>query len=215
MKTLLVLGTALITFLLGVASAGTLQLTGIDDIRGGVLDFKANGEDISQYAGVFLANYNGKSVSPILCVDFFLPMGYDPNVTTVSGVNTTRHEDRAAWLFHNYIDAIDNNLAGRAIQLAIWDIVHDNGDGLAHGSIQQSVWTNGYVAELTNYFISSSEGQSDLSATIYHNISTETGKQAQSMIGLVDTPEPGTMALGALGGTVLWLSRRRNKKVAE
>ena len=123
--------------------AGTLILTGLDTGRGGSLDFKEDGTTVNGYAGAVIGTYDGTDVTPLFCIDLFTNISV-PGTYTSSPFfpRAWRNEDRAAWLYTNQLSSVTSVVAGEGFQLAIWDIIHDNGDGVSAGRVQAAGTTS-------------------------------------------------------------------------
>ena len=91
---------------------------------------------------------------------------------------------------------------GEGLQIAIWDIIHDGGDGPNQGRIQASVGTPLDVVQNWGNFLVSSQGQ-----------------RYQTLIGVLqplpppaptreNVPEPGSLGLLAVGFTSLAFLRK-------
>ncbi len=89
------------------------------------------------------------------------------------------------------------------MQLAIWDIVHDNGDGFTTGLVQ---WGPSSITGLTqvqidlaNGYLADSLGHSATTGfSIYQNFDQGTGAPAQTLLG-AQAPESTTVLLTAAG----------------
>ena len=101
------------------------------------------------------------------------------------------HGARAAWLYNSYLSSTTDASTAAALQLALWDVVVDNGDGFGSG---QFLYTGGLSAstetEATSMLASSLNRAS--SATYFRPVAG-----GQAMIGPV--PEPGSVLLLGLG----------------
>lgn len=175
-----------------------------------------------------------------LCVDLFtdiyLDQTYGTTVlqpTDISGKNLTR----VSWLLDNVLlptqdslysslvpssDWTTNSAQGAGLQLAIWDIVEDNGDGFAAGSVQASSDINNPTPPDVLYWANTYEelslNQSSDSAFVYNNVSLSSGAPAQMLEGPeyadngpAPAPEPSTcqLMLVSLAGVMgMWFSRR-------
>lgn len=205
------------------ASAGTLTLTGVDRTRGGFTTVVEDGESFTGYAGVLLGTYNGTTVSPLFCVDLFTSIDLGDSGSSPLAPSLARHEDRVAWLYLNQLGTVTTSNRGLAFQIAIWDIVHDGGDGLGSGTIQScssQIFPDLTPTQMTliNNYLTVSAGQSATGGvSIYHNVNLSTGDPAQNLIGafsaaeLNPVPEPATFGLMALGAAGLLVVRRWRK----
>jgi hypothetical protein len=176
-----------------------------------------------------------------LCVDLFTDIYINQTYGTtllqpsdISGRNLTR----VSWLVDNALlpaqnnssssvlpssDWVTNSAQGAGIQLAIWDIVENNGDGFSAGSVQASSDPNNQtpsdVLYWANTYETLSTNQSSDLAYVYDNVSLSDGAPAQMLEGPkyadngpVPAPEPSTcqfMLVSLAGGIGLWFRRRR------
>lgn len=191
----------LAALLADTGTAATLAILGADTARGGTINITQNGVATNVYAGVILGRYNGGPTIAFYCADLFTPIGVDTYNSRTVFPRAARHEDRAAWLYANRAAAVNSVTLGEAMQMAIWDIIHDNGDGPNAGSVRRSGSTpNAVVNAWTNY-LSVSLGQTAFNVSIFLNTVISTGGPAQTLIGalqsdtVADSPEPGTMLL--------------------
>ena len=183
--------------------AGVFTLTGVDNSRGANVTVNENGTPFAGFAGVLYGTYNGASVSPLFCVDLFTDIGYAAYNSIPTGPNVARNEDRAAWLYLNRLSTVNSTDSGLAMQLAIWDIVHDNGDGFTTGLVQ---WGPSSITGLTqvqidlaNGYLADSLGHSATTGfLIYQNFDQGTGAPVQTLLG-AEAPESTTILLTAAG----------------
>ena len=230
------------------ADTYTITPTGVDNTRGEGVWMNENGSNVSQYfLGVIFITLTDQQTGTqwnrdTLCVDLFtdinLNVTYGTTVldpTAVSG----KHLDRVSWLIDNALlpaqssttssllpssDWVTTAAQGAGIQLAVWDIVHDNGDGFSSGSVQASTDplnpTSPDVLSWASLYESLSNSQSSNLAYVYNNVSLSNGAAAQMLAGPIFTdngpapvPEPSEWAtivlLGALGLTAIRKIRKR------
>lgn len=203
---------------LGSAQAASIQILSVDANRFGNVKLNIDGANSTHSAGVIQASYDGGPVLDLFCVDLFTNITYDTYTSNDVAPNPLRNEDRAAWLYENYYDpAIINTKAeGIAFQVAIWDIVHDGGDGISSGRIRSQSGTEAAVVTAWQSFLTASVGQSYFGVNIY--INSKNNIPAQNLIGgirdvppppMAENPEPGTVAMLAAGLGVLYWKRRR------
>ncbi len=203
--------------------------TGVDSTRGGSVWIKENGTDVNAYfAGVIFISLTQNGTvyhRDTLCVDLFtdinLGVTYDTTVLSPAAV-PGKNMLRVSWLVDNALLPTEragevSNLAesdwvrtvaqGIGIQLAVWDIVHDGGDGFNSGSVQSAALTNATVLYWANQYLTLSSGKTSALAYVYENFSPGTTNEAQMLAGprFFDggprpAPEPATMVMV---GTVL------------
>lgn len=203
----------ILAFFVTSLEAGTFILTGVDASRGANITFYnvSKGAFEQGFAGEILGTFDGISVSPLFCVDLFTDIGYGSYTSTPLNPRLVRHEDRVAWLYLNQLATVNSADTGLAFQLAIWDIVHDNGDGLSAGLVQSSassvVGLTQNQVDLANGYINTSLGHSvTTGVSIYQNFDPTSGAPAQNLVG-ADAPEPSTLVFAAIGFLILGLVR--------
>jgi hypothetical protein len=227
-------------FLAGIASATTIVATGVDWNRGEGIWINEDGVDTHAYfAGIiYIAVYSGGQEydRDTVCVDLFTDINpyvlYDTVLLRPSQV-PGKNLLRAAWLVDNAVPPVPipspalpevtTPAQGAGLQLAIWDIVHDNGDGFYAGRVQAdtdpatatNAPTDPTVLAWAIFYENASIGMhSDLSF-VYDNFIRGTTTAAQMLIGPgyyhddgpePPTPEPSTFAL-ALGALLIGVAR--------
>ncbi|HMS54495.1 MAG TPA: PEP-CTERM sorting domain-containing protein [Fimbriimonadaceae bacterium] len=113
---------------------------------------------------------------------------------------------RAAWLFNDQASSVNSNMKGAALQLAVWDIVYDNGDGLDAGSFKSSA--SGSLLTQTNSYLAASFGNTSSNANWFQAVSHgNANNRNQNYMGTV--PEPSSIAVIAVGAFALLRRRRR------
>ena len=214
--------------------------TGVDGTRGGGVWIKEDGIEVNAYfAGViFIALTEDNKVynRDTLCVDLFtdinLGVQYETTVLHPTAV-TGKDLPRVSWLVDNALlptesvgvlsalpesDWVRSVAQGIGIQLAVWDIVHDGGDGFGSGRVQAATVnrTNATALYWANRYLALSSGHASNLAYVYENFLPSNHVEAQMLAGprFLDggpepepTPEPATMvmvgtvllALGCLG----------------
>lgn len=117
---------------------------------------------------------------------------------------------RAAYLYNTYASSVNSKEKGAALQLAIWDVVTDNGDGFGTGTFKANNLSSS-VASMAQNLITESAGKGSVATYFKAVTHGPKGDINQNMMGPV--PEPGTMiAMGA--GLAAFLKRRRAAKKA-
>jgi hypothetical protein len=228
------------------ADTYTIDATGVDWNRGESIWMCENGSDVQQYfAGVVLISLTDTNTGQTwnrdtLCVDLFTDIYIGKTYGTtlldpyeLSGKNLTR----VSWLVDNALlptqnnsylsvlpssDWVTNSAQGAGIQLAIWDIVEDKGDGLSAGSVQASTDPNNPTPADVLYWANTYEtlslNQTSGLAFVYNNVDLSSGTPAQMLEGPefadngpVPAPEPSTcqfMLVSLAGAIGLWFKRR-------
>lgn len=198
-----------------------LTVTGTDSSRGGSLSFLRDGSNLTAFVGVIRITLNGESYSAI-CADLFSNVqvndSYAVTALSPSGYPSAAlgaRGERAAWLFVNYVatNLVDTVAEGQAIQLAVWDIIHDGGDGLSSGRVRRSHSTPSNVRSLVSEYLNASANQSSVDPRIYISSDPSLIKQALMADALpTEMPEPATAVL--IGFGLVFLSRMRGKRGA-
>jgi PEP-CTERM motif len=197
------------------------------------LEFVDVNGNVTGYAGVIQATLDGTTVLDVFCVDLYHDVSPGTvytytayNVNDPASTSFSPNIAQAAWLVVNEMplvnaaSASDQPVYGAALQLAIWDVIHDGGDGLSAGQIQQqtSVAPDANSAAaytLASTWITASQGQSAYNAAVLMNVDGPTASQtfitakAGTTFSLVSTPEPATMCLAGAGLLLVGLVGRR------
>ena len=116
-------------------------------------------------------------------MDYFFPIRYGNHDVNLFGQNSINNGGRIDWMLRNTLPAINAQFdaslkqkQGAALQLAIWDVVHDGGDGFAAGRIRQSADVLNptdsivIVLSLANSFLSASLGRTQTGGIVYVNV---------------------------------------------
>jgi hypothetical protein len=191
------------------ASASTLALVGPDQTRGSFITFQHNSADVSGFAGVLNFTIDGGAdLFSFFCVDITTPAYYTPyEAVALPPASTINHGAQVAWLFTHFASSVNSVVTGTALQLAIWDVIYDGGDGLANGSLRGVGYLpNDILAQAASY-ISASAGMSASDAVIWQSVLGATDRQMQ--IGQV--PEPSSLAMMATGLGLAVIGLRRKK----
>ena len=214
------------------ADAFTIVATGINSTLGEGMWINESNTPVNAYfAGVILITVSNTVTHQAwsretLCVDLFTDIGLNNwyGTTILSPATVTgKNLPRVAWLVDNALvppqntnfssqlppsDWATNAAMGAGLQLAVWDIVEDGGDGLYSGSVQASTGTATPAAVIfwaTNYEALSLGKASD-SAYVYNNVVVSSGAPAQMLLGpeYSSTNGPAPAATFSIGNLVFY-----------
>ena len=137
--------------------------------------------------------------------------------------DTSSGIQRVAWLLTNQYPT--SAAAGAGFQLAIWDILTDNGDGFSAGKVQKSTGTatNATVLADAIGYETASAGKSSATQFVIYNNTTTQGVKVQTLMGLwptdggpvPETPEPASIIMIFSGLALIGLSRIRRARRVE
>jgi len=181
------------------AQASTLTYTGLG--YGSNVDLVVNTQPETVFAGQIRVTID--TVNAIAyCVDLFSSLELGSYANVQGSPSAFANGGRAAWIVENYALNIASNASAAAVQLALWEVVHDNGTGLSTGSIVGASTLNATLASDANKIIAASLGQSSNNATILYN-TYSSGKKAQTLIVYTpptsEVPEPSSIAMLGIG----------------
>jgi PEP-CTERM motif/Thioester domain len=170
---------------------------------------------VNTTAGLLNIRVDGSSYSAY-CFDLFTGISAGTNYTVTANTPAANtNQARAAWAIANYLGTFTQAYERAALQLAVWDIIHDSGNGLAFGSGRVQISTTSgkltptNISTLASSIITASVGKSYTRGTFY----TANGMQT---LYVSDVPEPATIFLsgGALAALVAWKRRQQGTKVS-
>ncbi len=205
---------ALLMALSSTLPAASINVLNVDSTRFQSVNLNVNGSNGSHSAGVIRISYDGSPAFDVFCADLFTSISYGVYDSYTIAPRPERYEDRAAWLYQNLYNptTVNTTALGAAFQVAIWDIVHDGGDGPSAGAIRSNANTGATIVNAWQNYLSASAGQSSYSVNIF--INSRSNQPAQTLIGGLreaENPEPGTIAMMS-AGLALIAVRFRGKK---
>ena len=199
--------------------ATTIKHTGLDWARAMGVEISADGAVRNANAGVGILQVDGSSLVDVLCVNLFQGISLNQTYAAAS-ISPTSYDSNggaAAWLMQSFLPVVDTAVEGAALQLAIWDVIHDGGDGFASGRIRSTGNTNASVLAMASQWIADAQGHSSNAAFVFTAAPGQRAFQQQLYLAAGgqptgDVPEPGTMAMLAIGtvGVLLGAWRRRD-----
>jgi hypothetical protein len=197
----------------------TMSVVGTDTFLGGNIKMIADGSVVTYFAGAIKITLDGAPYEA-LCVDLFHSIGIETISVNPFNPFGTTNGARAAWLYSTQFPSVDSVVEGEAIQLAVWDIIHDSGDGLAAGLVRANtaIGTPTTVLSLANQYISMSVGQTSGDASIYISVNGPSAKQSLMSVYLSpqhqagEVPEPETFALTGFGLLIAAAYLRRRSR---
>lgn len=189
------------------ATANAAQLTFRDNVLGSnaTIEYRGVGEGtFAGFIGVGLAGAPASYPTSFrsLCVDLDHRVSWgeqwDVNLVPLpdAGLNQS---GRIAYLYNKYINSLTTNDDATGLQLAVWDLVVDGGNGLDTGNFRVRQ-ASAHAVAAGNQFIAESADKSDTATWLVSARGTK-----QNLIGPGcpgnSVPEPGSLAL--LGTVIL------------
>jgi len=167
------------------------------------------------WAGAINISVNGQSTIAF-CAQLFVDINLGKNYNTVVDYANTASLERVALLLDYHFPT--TAITGAGLQLAIWDIMEDGGDGLASGKVQAitatsplytgSNLTDASVLAAANVYLGYTTGLTTM-AYYYDNTDQSTGAEVQDLIS--QTPEPSAIVLIFSGLALIGLGRLRRR----
>jgi hypothetical protein len=197
-------------------NAAVLTYSTYDPAGSAFIHFNLGGNEQSETSGFMLVQVDGGPVQSALCGDIFTGISQNETYDANGTLMTTTPYTRIAYLLANVASLLSGNppatIQGAALQLAIWDILHDNGDGLGAGNIQASVNTSSVLATAVADFLGAA--WTPTQGLIRYELTFQGGNvPAQDVLVLsqVSVPEPGTFAVAGVALAALAMRRKRRQ----
>ena len=143
----------------GSASASeTLTVQSLTAGKYSIINLSYYGNSFNVYSGPQLVQLDSGPLFDAYCVDLdhwnALPSSYPVDVLST---DLLTNGQRIAYLYNTYAATVTNSTMGAALQLAIWDVLIDNGDGLGSGNLKSTI--SGGILSQANSYIATSAGQ--------------------------------------------------------
>jgi hypothetical protein len=203
----LAIGSLLLVIALSVSQPALALVLGLDwGLGQSTAHIKYNGQNLNVWAGKLAAYLGGTLGNPlppndgqfsgyVFCVDLdhwiTLPTEYEVTQQTTASI---AHGDRVAWLYRTYVSQATTQTKAAALQLAIWEVLVDDGDGFASGNFRYTGGLPSLTGTEAQNMIAASVGKNSSSAMVLRS----TGQYGQAMIA-TPVPEPTSLILLGLG----------------
>ena len=170
------------------------------------------------FAGGITGNVDGHS-RVLWCLQLFVDINTGTTYNSVVDWADTANLGRVGWMVQNVAPTLTTKAQGAAFQLAIWDIMEDNGNGFTSGHVAKSSSTShptdGTVLTLAAQYETQSVGKDFRWVPVYRNFTVNGGTPVQNLIGGLTydggvdgkAPEPSGLWM-MLGGAALILLPR-------
>ena len=210
--------------------ATSIQHTGVDAARGMTVEITTDGTVRNVNAGVGVLRIDGTTLLDALCANLFqgITIGETYNAASIDASAYDLDGSSAAWLIRAFLPVVNaatgltKQIDGAALQLAIWDTIHDGGDGFGNGRIRSTGNTNSSVLALANQWRLAAIDQ-DAAANVYTAANGSRAFQQQIYLSACTTgagnecggggevPEPGPLAMMAAGAAAVWFGSWRRR----
>lgn len=193
-----------------VTASETLTVQSLTAGKFSTVNLNYNGNSLNVYAGPQLVKLGSGPLFDAYCVDLdhwnTLPSSYPVDVLST---NLLTNGQRIAYLYNTYAQSVTNATMGAALQLAIWDVLVDGGNGLGAGNLKSNV--SGGILSQANWYLASSAGQSSEASWLKATHHGAGGNQYQNLVG---PAVPGPAAALPFLTSLVALRRRRRKATA-
>jgi hypothetical protein len=214
--------------------ADTILVSGVDSSLGlqQSLYIDENGTPTQIYwAGGINITVDGYN-RVVFCVELFTDIYLNTSYNTTMDYPDTANLERVAWLLQYESPSAPTytgttlQTQGAGLQLAIWDIIENNGDGFGTatattGSVSQSTDpnnpTNPAVLLAAQQYEAASVGKISASGIVYYNVTVNGGTAVQNLMGTImeahndggpsPAPEPAAVILILSGLAMIAVGR--------
>jgi len=197
------------------ANASLLTVESLTPGKYGIVNIEFNNQSLNVYAGALQTRLDGGAAFDAYCVDLthfdYLPANYEVSVDTTQSLT---NGDRIGKLYNTYASQVHSGDSGAALQLAIWDVLVDGGDGLNTGNFKASGYSNDAFTQFSAMLADPLSGANPTAS--YYQAANHDNNLNQNLIGpyqgSAPVPEPASMAVLGLGA--LGVLRRRKNRAA-
>jgi hypothetical protein len=181
------------------------------------IEVSINGTVLSTDAGQIGVRINYVLPALMYCADPTTPLAAGPTLVDPISEADYANGGRLAWLYHAYNPYLTQGWEAAALQLAIWEVIQDNGaDDLLAGLTRITANTENQVVNLANTMLQASAGQTATGLTFWvpdqgpPAVSQTLFRGVPSVI--ITTPEPANALLMGAGLLLLGAIRRRSRR---
>lgn len=181
------------------------------------IEVSINGTVLNTDAGQIGVRINHIVPALMYCADPTTGLAEGPTVVTAVPDSAFNNGGRLAWIYHTYNPNLTQGWEAAALQLAIWEIIQDNGaDDLLAGLTQITANTDAQVSALATTMLQTSAGQVATGLTFWvpdqgpPAVSQTLFRGLPSVI--IPTPEPTNALLLGAGLLMLGAIRGRAKR---
>jgi len=202
--------------------ATSIKHTGMDTSRGLNIEIRADGSARNVNAGVNILLVDGLNLVDVFCVNLFTGITLNQTYAAMSidADDYNVNGDSAAWLMETFLPVVNaaagaiRQIDGAALQLAIWDLIHDGGDGFAAGRLRATNHTNSSVLAVANeWWLEALDKTGE--ASVYTALPGNRAFQQQMYLGESEVPEPSTLAMFGIGALAVIFGSWRRRNTAE
>jgi hypothetical protein len=181
------------------------------------IEVSINGTVLSTDAGQIGVRVNAIFPALMYCADPTSALSQGPTFVTAMPDSAFNYGGRLAWLYHTYNPNLTKGWEAAALQLAIWEVIMDNGaDDLLAGLTKVTSNTDSQVTNLAKTMLQASAGKSSTGLTFWvPNQGPPAVSQTLFRGGsnvLIPTPEPANAFLLGAGLILLGAIRKRDAR---
>ncbi len=193
-----------------LAPASSLTLTGFvaNQFRFVLTSFNGTSPLTNTQAGTLAATLDSSFNFNAYCVDSthapLIGTAYNTNMVALPNAGLA-NSARIAYLYTQFSGTVNNQDTGAGLQLAIWDVLMDNGDGFAAGNFRASSVAS--TITQANAYLTASAGHTS-TATWYQGLPAGPN-EPQGLVGSSPVPEPASITVLGLAAIAAIRRKRR------